>query len=250
MVALSLLFLSGDQKYQIFTNVDLKLNKYPSNSQKQRFQPHWRNSFPWIRYSISVDAVFCAPSFLFSKACNSEFVTIPFSNWKNATGTSCGALNHHSASHAHQECVEQAASFRSVVEKKAHSIKGQLSDAYNKQVEANTAALLAIVDSILFLVKQGLGLKSSNWDRTLQREDGNFSDLLHFLSRYSPELKSHIAHSPKNARYLSPQIQNEFIAINADIMADETTDISTKEQVSVCVCVCVRCVRNHYHESL
>ena len=76
--------------------------------------------------------------------------------------------------------------------------------------------------------------------------------LLDFLSKYSPELQSHILHSPRNARYLSPQIQNELIAINGDmirnsivdecnsssfwsVMADETTDVSTKEQVSVCV---------------
>ena len=118
-------------------------------------------------------------------------------------------------------------------------------------MQANTAALLVIVDSIQFLVKQGLGLRGSNWVKGSKREDGNFSSLLDFLSKYSPELKSHILHSPKNARYRSPQIQNEFIAINGNmirqsivdecnsslfwsIMADETTDVSTKEQVSVC----------------
>ena len=52
--------------------------------------------------------------------------------------------------------------------------------------------------------------------------------------------------------YLSPKIQNEFITINGDmirksivdkcnsslfwsVMANEATDVSTKEQVSVCV---------------
>ena len=67
--------LSDEQKYQILTNVGSKLNKYPTNSQKRRFQPHWCELFPWIRYSVSesVDGVFCAPCFLFSKArLNSE----------------------------------------------------------------------------------------------------------------------------------------------------------------------------------
>ena len=83
-------------------------------------------------------------------------------------------------------------------------------------------------------------------------EDGNFTSLLELMKRYSPEPKSHIQNSPRNARYLSPKIQNEFIMINADIirksivdesntspfwsiMVDETTDTSTKEQVSICV---------------
>ena len=62
-----------------------------------------------------------------------------------------------------------------------------------------------------------------------------------------------IFNSPKNARYLSPKIQNEFITINGDLirksivdecnaslswsqMADETTNASTIEQVTVCIC--------------
>lgn len=82
--------------------------------------------------------MFCAPCFLFSRSCNSEFVGTPFCNWKDATGATRGSLNRHSSSHTHQQCVEQAASFRGVIEKKADSIKSQLSVAYDKQVQINT----------------------------------------------------------------------------------------------------------------
>lgn len=85
---------------------------------------------------------------------------------------------------------------------------------YDKHVQIT---LLAIVDSILFLINQGLGLRGNNWDKP-KREDGNFSHLLDFLSKYSPELQSQITHSSRNARYLSPKIQNEFIAINGDMI--------------------------------
>lgn len=135
-------------------------------------------------------------------------MSTPFCNWKNATGACRGALNRHSTSKSHQQCVELAASFKGAMEKRAGSIKSQLSGAYDKQVQANTDALLAIVDSIQFLVKQGLGLRGNNWDKSSKREDGNFSHLLDLLSNYSPELKSHLFNSPKNARYLSPKIQN------------------------------------------
>ena len=69
-----------------------------------------------------------------------------------------------------------------------------------------------------FLIKQGLGLRGSILHKSTKREDGNFSSLLDFLRNYSPELKSHIHNSPKNARYLSQKIQNEFISINGDMM--------------------------------
>ena len=112
-----------------------------------------------IPYQQMVHSVLHA--FLFSKArINSEFVSTPFRDWKNATGASRGALNRHSASHTHQQCVKQAASFKAVMEKKADSIKSQLSEAYDKQVHANMTALLAIVDSIQFLINSFTGVRN------------------------------------------------------------------------------------------
>ena len=57
--------LSDEQRYHILTHSAPKLREYPTNSQKRCFRPHWSELFPWI---ISVDGVFCAPCFLFSKA--------------------------------------------------------------------------------------------------------------------------------------------------------------------------------------
>ena len=101
-------------------------------------------------------------------------------------------------------------------------------------------------------MKQGLGLRGSDWDKRTKRDNGNFSRLIDFLSEYNTELKSQLQSSSRNARYLSPKIQNEFIAINGDLirqsiveecnaspfwslMEDETADVSTIEQLSICV---------------
>ena len=82
--------------------------------------------------------------------------------------------------------------------------------------------------------------------------------LIDLLAHYNSDLNDHLIHSAKNARYLSPKIQNEFIVINGNLirqsiveecnkalfwslMADETIDVSTVEQVSICVrYVCVK----------
>ena len=130
------------------------------------------------------------------------------------------------------------------MEKKQLSIKSQLSKAYDEKVKQNTTALTAIVDCIQFLVKQGFKLT--------KRESGNFSVLVDFVGSYSSELNFHLTNSARNARYLSPKIQNEFISINGNIiwekiirdcvtslfwsvMVDETTDASITEQMSICV---------------
>ena len=64
--------------------------------------------------------------------------------------------------------------------------------------------------------------------------------------------RRHLNNAPLNTRYLSPGIQNQFIALCGDqiktsivnacntvdslsLMADEATDKSTKDQITVCV---------------
>ena len=44
--------------------------------------------------------------------------------------------------------------------------------------------------------------------------------LINFVTKYSPTLSSRLQKSAKNARYLSPKIQNELIAINGDLIRD------------------------------
>ena len=95
-------------------------------------------------------------------------------------------------------------------------------------------------------------MRGSKWDKGSKREDGNFTTWVDFLSKYNANLQSHLHSSPKNARYLSPKVQNEFTKINSDLiqqsivkecnaspfwsmMADEATDVSTTKQLSVCV---------------
>lgn len=142
--------LSDHQKLQILTSKPKQLKVYPSNSQQRRFQYKWVNDFHWIRYSVSTDGVFCAPCFVFNKSHFTEFISSPFRDWKNAVGSLRGALNRHALSENHQACMEKSVSFIAVMEKKQKSIKSQLSASYDKQVQQNTKALTAIIDTICF----------------------------------------------------------------------------------------------------
>ena len=126
----------------------------------------------------------------------SAFATGTEQNPRNSSQTSSlwlYILNRHSTSHGHQQCVELAAGFKSVVTKRADFIESQLSEGYDKQVQAITEALLAIIDRIQFLLKQGLGLRGSNWDKGSKRE-----------SKYSPELH----YSPLTNKWKIPLTTN------------------------------------------
>ena len=110
--------LSDDQKYQILTCKSATASKYPINKQKRRYQSKWAADYPWLRYSVSQDGVFCAPCFLFSSSVShhsTEFVKVPFNDWKNATGTKRGAFKRHASSKVHLRCIEQATSFAAVI---------------------------------------------------------------------------------------------------------------------------------------
>ena len=82
--------------------------------------------------------------------------------------------------------------------------------------------------------------------------EGNFLELLKLLSKYDGILAHHLATAPKNASYLSPDIQNDFIFSLAEnvkdkivsqvkaahyygIILDSTIDIVHIDQLSFCI---------------
>ena len=127
---------------------------------------------------------------------NSEFITFPFSGWKNVTGTCRGALNWHSLSHSHLQCYEQPVTFIAVMERKRPCIKSHLSEAYKEQVHQNEKALISIIQ---YLIKQGLALRGHTWNKCTKTEGGNFTKLIDLVAKYNVELKSHLLLSARNA---------------------------------------------------
>jgi hypothetical protein len=80
----------------------------------------------------------------------------------------------------------------------------------------------------------------------------NFIALINYRAETDQILATHLQNSSPNARYLSPTVQNELIDICGrqlqqdiisecnsancfSVIADETTDVSTTEQISLCV---------------
>jgi len=81
--------------------------------------------------------------------------------------------------------------------------------------------------------------------------EGNFRAILKYKAKDIDYLKNHLESESRN-KYISPQIQNEIITIRGDlilsklvkmvnssqcfsVLADETTDVSVKEQLTLCV---------------
>ena len=100
--------------------------------------------------------------------------------------------------------------------------------------------------------QRNIPYRGHNWDKITKREDGNFDLLVHWKAEDKPVLKQHFASAAYNAKYLSPDIQNEINYIAGEgvlevilsktrsakwfsIMADECTDVANLEQMAVCI---------------
>lgn len=174
-------------------------------------------------------------------------------------------LTQHENTNYHKFSVKKANDFLNIqMSEKSVSISVQLDKQKAEIIEANRQRLVPIIKTILFCAHNKLPLrahrddgnidiKDSSNQNTAESNDGIFRNLLTFrIDSGDLNLKNHILTAPKNCTMISKTIQNEIIfcigkvittgIVNAikqskffTIICDETTDISTKEQMTFCV---------------
>ena len=128
------------------------------------------------------------------------------------------------------------------------------------QIEKNKYYLCSIFDVIKFLAMNEMAFRGNNETMgELQKPDdfllgGKFQQLLLFTAEKDQKLKAAMMTIPENAKYTSPEIQNEIIEIMAEsvqeqivqeiaqsdgdcfsIQGDGTRDKNNIEHLSVCV---------------
>ena len=156
-------------------------------------------------------------------------------------------LDQHMLSEGHQLSAEKACSFLKCIQCE-RNICTQLNKQYEIEQEETKAGILSIIDIIIALGQRNIPFRG-NWDRVKEKEDGNFDFFVRWKSQYDKKLKQHLDSAKSNAKYLSPRIQNEIIALCEisirrnildeipfywSILVDETEDCSKMEQLSIC----------------
>ena len=85
-----------------------------------------------------------------------------------------------------------------------------------------------------------------------QDEDSNFMAMLSLLAKENSVLRDHLENAPRISKYTCPDIQSEIIFFSAKqildgiidnckrsvihaLIADESTDVTNKEQISICI---------------
>lgn len=200
---------------------------------------------PGLAYSEMLDGPLCRYCVLFPQVVKrgkqGAFILYPSKKYSRFT---CEA-DDHVRNVWHKGSFEDATNFVALRNRKALPIDEHLNTSYRNQIEENRRKMYPIISSIIFCGMHDLALRGKTAD------SGNFHDFIEFRAESGDViLKSHLTSGPGNAKYTSVRTQNTIIDICAavlrddivrsanasvafSILADETTDISGTEQLSL-----------------
>ena len=170
---------------------------------------------------------------------NANFVKKPCIDFKKFIEK---ALSHRDAAY-HREATLAAKNFISSMEC-GKDIYTCIDAGRAKRTTENKKILTSIVKTVLFCASNNIPLRGHSADK------GNFMKLLQFRMDAGDEaLKKHFTQMAGNAKYTSPTIQNQILGIAStmvveeivaeanesfiSVVADESCDISGKEQLSI-----------------
>lgn len=210
---------------------------------KRKFNHFWLDQYaPWLVYSSRLKGALCKHCVLFPpvqgtvKGVLGSFMIRPHLKFKDIHED---CRKHHD-SHYHKSATSAAKQFLENV-----PVDIQLQNSHQKMVDENKEILTSILSCVVFCGTHDLPLRGKKGD------EGVFYDLMSLkIDSGDERLRGHLDKCHKNAAYTSPKIQNELIALCGEtikdeimndvkkakaysIMADETADISGKEQLSL-----------------
>ena len=204
------------------------------------FSSSWYSTFPWLTVCVTRGKAFCVvcrycseKNLLgLSKKGDDAFTLVGFDNWKKARER----FNTHALSDTHKEAVLK------IELSKQESVHALINKQAMAEQKVRQQMLLKQISSLKYLLRQGLAVRGHD------DLEGNLLQLLKLRSSDCTELTTWI----RERRYFSPVILNEQIFLMGltvlrgllndikaaqwfSIIVDEATDISHKEQLTLCV---------------
>ena len=251
--------VTDHDKYQLIVNhfVPEPAYNFPKNAGGRSFQHQWLMKYPWLKYSEQENGGYCLPCVLFYRSENLRsdpgvLVKNPLSNFKKALES----LHKHAEKSYHKTTGVKMDEFLKVITGQQPSIRVRLNEAAMQLVASNRRKLQSIIETILLCGRHNIPLRGHrdsglDIERSSTENHGNFWALLQFrVDAGDLVLRDHLANTPRNAMYTSPDIQNQIVDILGDhiqeknllkvrkaqlftIIADEVTDCSNREQLGL-----------------
>lgn len=242
--------MKDDMKYRLLTSpykpfVDYAFkNDIPDG--KRCFRYAWLAQYaPWLAYSPLLKGALCACCIVFPQPVHrgyqGAFISTAFTKYH----VFHEAAKNHMASTWHRAAQQNAEAYLSVKKYPEREIMCQLDKSVKTAIANNRHKIFPIVSTIVFCGTHDISLRGKASD------SGNVHDLFDFrIVAGDTALQTHLETAAANARYTSVRTQNELIAtcqnvlrrelvasanksIGFAILADESADISGKEQLSL-----------------
>ncbi|XP_021768492.1 zinc finger MYM-type protein 1-like [Chenopodium quinoa] len=214
----------------------------------RRFSVHWFKKWDWLEYSIEKDAAFCFVCYLFKNEVDSysggdAFVDGGFRAWNKPERFEkhVGGINS-----VHNLAYEKYVNLRDGKKKSILNVFDNASEVIKSEYFIRLNASLTC---LRFLLGQGLAFRGHD-ESGESYNRGNFLELLKWLGEKVEEVRQHtLENAPKNCQMISPSIQKDIINCCAKettrciieevgddyfaILADESNDVSQKEQLAL-----------------
>ena len=229
-----------------------RMNEYAprtfgKESFKRDFQPAWFDKYSWLGFSVDKSCGYCYACERFGSTKSFEY-----RNWKKPK-----RLKKHAKSQAHKTAFVKWMSHEAQL-KSRKSIASMMDENHQRMVVRNREYLRVIIECLLFTAQQNIPQRGheesrQNLEQASDFNCGNFLELLHLrckdISWLGDMLDSQLG---VHHQWTASSIQNELLKIMADqtleliltdvraseyfaVIMDETSDISRKEQVSLCL---------------
>ncbi|XP_047142519.1 zinc finger MYM-type protein 1-like [Hydra vulgaris] len=220
----------------------VKLNNFPINKdidkrKQNRFSSLWYKEYPHLEYSILKDSAFCYVCCLFPNGPgreNSEVAWVEngIRTWHKMKSRGKkgkrGKLSEHFSSKSHKASLldycnycNSAQHINVLLDKKQR----QIVISEKEEMESNKCVIKVLIDLARTLGRQGIAFRGDDRD-----ENGNFRQLVYFMSRHNLVLKrwlSNIKLRKYHVTYMSAKSQNDFIhLLGQDVQSKIVSDVN------------------------
>ena len=170
-----------------------------------------------------------------------------FSDWKHAAGKN-GILQGHAGCHSHVLAMQSWNQYKQN-KRLAISIENHLDPTRCKQICNNRHYLKSVAETLLLTSHLEINFHGNDESKSSLNR-GNVLEIFSVIAKHNRIVQDYINKGPKNATYLSPDIQNLILQIMGkmirgsicdevqqagyfSLLADETKDLSKQEQPAI-----------------
>ena len=216
--------------------------------------PNSAKYYPWLAYSVHLDGVFCVLFGHKTAKCKIEkLFTEPLTRWNGMNSR----FQAHDKSELHKAAMDVMLTLKKQRHGEVYSITTVIDRKKAERIEQNRNKILPVIKTVIFCAKQNIPMRGHRDDPKYLEDSsnnpGNFQALLQFrVDSGDTVLENYLKTCPKYASYRLKTVQNEIVSCIGNfitrkladeikrarffpVIADEVTDASTTEQMSLVI---------------